>query len=94
MSNSLLTPFIRSKYDLMSSLYVGSSLLSPLSPIYRQFGLWARYMGESSSRQDHLNFYEWLTFEFAAPLPDLSTQNRVHIPYLGKFTYFHFNRAR
>ena len=85
MSNSLPDPVIRHKYDLMSSLHVGSSLLSPLSPTYRQFGLWARYLGESSSRQDHFNFYKWLSFEFAAPIPDLSTQKCAHIPYLGNF---------
>lgn len=94
MRKSASIPFIQLKYDLISSLHVGSSLLSPLSPVYRQFGFWARYMGDSSSRQDHLNFYKWLSFEFAAPISDLFTQNRAHIPYLGNSTYFHFNRAR
>lgn len=94
MTKSSSIQFIHHKYDLITPLHVGSSLLSLLSPIYRQFGLWARYMGDSSSRQDHLNFYKWLSFEFAAPIGDLSTQNRAHIPYLGNSTYFSFNRAR
>ena len=78
MRKSASIPFIQLKYDLITSLHVGSSLLSLLSPIYRQFGLWARYMGDLLSRQDHLNFYKWLSFEFAAPIGDLSTQNRLH----------------
>ncbi len=94
MRKSPSIPFIHHKYDLITSLHVGSSLLSPLSPIYRQFGLWARYMGDSSSRQDHLNFYKWLSIEFAAPIGDLSTQNCAHIPDLGNSSYFHHNRAR
>jgi hypothetical protein len=94
MRKSASISFIHHKYDLITSLHVGSSLLGPLSPIYRQFGLWARYMGDSPSRQDHLNFYKWLSFEFAAPIGDLSTQNRAHTPYLANSTYFHSNRAR
>jgi hypothetical protein len=42
MDDSLKT----SIYDLIKLVHVGSSLLSHLSPIYRQFGLLARYMGE------------------------------------------------
>ena len=60
MSYLALTRSICPRYDLIEVIHVGSSLLSHLSPIYRQFGLWARYIGESISRQDHLNFYKWL----------------------------------
>ena len=35
---------------------MGSSLLSLLSPLCRQFDLWVRYRGELISRQDHLIF--------------------------------------
>ncbi|MEY3223913.1 MAG: hypothetical protein RL565_103 [Pseudomonadota bacterium] len=86
MRNSSLIQFIHHKYDLITPLHVGSSLLSLLSPIYRQFGLWARYMGDASSRQDHLNFYKWLSFEFARPIFDIPTQNRAQIPDLGNFS--------
>jgi hypothetical protein len=48
----------------MSHPHMGSSLLSPLSPFYRQFGLRARYKGDSISRQDHFIFYKWFYFEF------------------------------
>ena len=94
MGNSLLNQYICHMYDLMKPTHVGSSLLSQLSPIYRQFGPWARYMGESISRQDHFNFYKWLSFEFAAPSLDFPTQNRAFIPYLGNFTSLPFNGAR
>jgi hypothetical protein len=62
MIYSALVRSIGQKYDLIELVHVGSSLLSHLSPIYRQFGFWARYIGESISRQDHLNFYKWLFF--------------------------------
>jgi hypothetical protein len=43
-------------------------------------------MGDASSRQDHLNFYKWLSFEFARPIFDIPTQNRAQIPDLGNFS--------
>ena len=73
------------KYDLISPTHVGSSLLSQLSPIYRQFGPWARYMGESISRQDHFNFYKWLSFEFAAPSLDFPHSKTCLYPLFGEF---------
>lgn len=85
MRKSSSIQFIRHKYDLITSLHVGSSLLSPLSPIYRQFGLWARYMGDSSSRQDHLNFYKWLYFEFIAPILAQTHQIQTPSPHLENF---------
>lgn len=94
MSNSLPIRLIPHKYDLIVYLHVGSSLLSPLSPIYRQFGLRVRYKGGSISRQDHFNFHKWLSFEFATPIVDLYAQNRAQVPYLGNSTYFQFNKAR
>ena len=86
MSESFLMQLIRHKYDLISSEHVGSSLLSYLSPFYRQFDLWVRYIGESISRQDHLNFYKWLSFEFALPIFRLPSQNRAQIPDLGNLS--------
>ncbi len=64
---------------------MGSSLLSLLSPLYRQFGLWARYKGELISRQDHLNFYKWLYFEFIAPILAQTHQIQTPSPHLGNF---------
>lgn len=88
MSSLLLSQLIHHKYGLIFTVHMGSSLLRKLSSIYRQFGLWARYIGELMSGQDHLNFYKWLSFEFAPPIPDLSLQNRDQIPYLGNFLDF------
>jgi hypothetical protein len=42
-------------------------------------------MGESRSRQDHLNFYKWLYFEFIAPIPVSTHQIQVFSPHLGNF---------
>ena len=88
MRYSPLIQFIHHKYDLIGSIHMGSSLLSQLSPVYRQFGLWARYIGGLISRQDHFNFHKWLSFEFAAPILDLPHQNRAKIPYLGNSAHF------
>ncbi|MEY4495497.1 MAG: hypothetical protein RL744_561 [Pseudomonadota bacterium] len=88
MGNSLSAQYICHKYDLIRTVHMGSSLLGPPGLLCRQFDLWVRYRGESISRQDHLNFYKWLSFEFAAPNPDLPPQNRAEIPYLGNFSYF------
>jgi len=45
-------------------------------------------MGELTSRQDHLNFYKWLYFEFTAPIFDLPSKNRAQIPDLGNLLPF------
>ena len=94
MSESFLMQLIRHKYDLISSEHVGSSLLSYLSPFYRQFDLWVRYIGESISRQDHLNFYKWLSCEPAAPIYALFTKNHAQTPDLGNFVYLRSGGAR
>ena len=84
----------RHKYDLIFFEHVGSSLLSYLSPFYRQFDLWVRYRGESISRQDHLNLYKWLSFEHAAPIFALFTKNHAQIPNFGNFARFRSGGAR
>ena len=94
MSRSFQMQLIRHKYDLMSSEHVGSSLLSDLSPFYRQFDLWVRYRGESTSRQDHLNLYKWLSFEHAAPILALFTQNHAKTPDFANFVRFRSSGAR
>ena len=86
MRNSSLIQFIRHKYDLITVIHMGSSLLSFLSPLCRQFDLWVRYKGDLISRQDHFNFYKWFSFEFATPIFDIPTQNRAQIPDLGNFS--------
>lgn len=85
---------IRHKYDLIISEYVGSSLLSYLSPFYRQFDLWVRYRGESISRQDHLNLDKWLSFEYTSPIFALFTKNRAQSPDFGNFVHFRSSGAR
>ena len=94
MSELFPMQLIRHKYDLISSKHVGSSLLSYLSPFYRQFDLWVRYRGESISRQDHLNLYKWLSFELAAPILSLSAQKQAWIPHFGNFEDFRSSGAR
>ena len=94
MSKSFLMQLIRHKYDLISLEYVGSSLLSYLSPFYRQFDLWVRYRGESISRQDHLNLYKWLSFEYAAPIFALLARNHAQIPDFGNFVRRRSSGAR
>ena len=81
-------------YDLIRPIHVGSSLLSYLSPFYRQFDLWVRYRGESISRQDHLNLYKWLSFEHAAPIFALFAKNHAQIPNFGNFARFRSGGAR
>ncbi len=80
-------------YDLMSHPHMGSSLLSPLSPFYRQFGLRARYKGDSISRQDHFIFYKWFYFEFIAPIPTQIHRIEAPSPHLGSFLRLSGQRA-
>jgi hypothetical protein len=94
MSKSFLMQLIRHKYDLISLEYVGSSLLSYLSPFYRQFDLWVRYRGESISRQDHLNLYKWLSCELAYPIFALFIKIHAQISDFGNFGYFRSGGAR
>ena len=77
MRNSSLIRFIHHKYDLINNVPMGSSPLSLLSPLCRQYDSWVRCKGELISGQDHFNFYKWLSFEFAAPILDLPSQNRA-----------------
>ena len=94
MSESFQMQLMHHKYDLIIFEHVGSSLLSYLSPFYRQFDLWVRYRGESISRQDHLNLYKWLSFEHAAPIFALFTKNHAQIPNFGNFARFRSGGAR
>jgi len=94
MNESFPMQFIRHKCDLISTEHVGSSLLSYLSPFYRQFDPWVRYRGESISRQDHLNLYKWLSFEHAAPIFALFAKNHAQFPDFGNFVRFRSGGAR
>jgi hypothetical protein len=94
MSKSFQMQFIRHKCDLISLKHVGSSLLSYLSPFYRQFDLWVRYRGESISRQDHLNLYKWLSCELASPIVALFVKIHAQIPHFGNFACFRSGGAR
>ena len=93
MSKLFIIQLIRHKYDLISFEYVGSSLLSYLSPFYRQFDLWVRYRGESISRQDHFIFYKWFYFEFIAPIPTQIHRIEAPSPHLGSFLRLSGQRA-
>lgn len=86
MRNSFSIQFIHHKYDLITDIHMGSSLLSFLSPLRRQFDLWVRCKGDLISRQDHFYFYKWLSFEFTAPIFGLPTQNRAQIPNSGNYS--------
>ena len=86
MRNSASIQLNHHKYDLITDIHMGSSLLSFLSPLCRQFDLLVRYKGDLISRQDHFNFYKWLSFEFALPISRLPSQNRAQIPDLGNFS--------
>ena len=94
MSKLFIIQLIRHKYDLISFEHVGSSLLSYLSPFYRQFDLWVRSRGESISRQDHLNLYKWLSFEYAAPIFSSLARNHAQIPDFGNFVSCRSSVAR